>query len=280
MVIYCVSPFIPIILLHRGGNSTYSFSGATGVSWWRHDISNADISILDLVSLLRDDLERLCENQARRRKEMTDVQENFRATGIGNGGVGFQGDRLAGFDKGVDAAGISIGVAGASIEDLSPGRGIGVRGLSGSGSGVEGTSTSGAGVEGISTSGAGIGGRSQGGVGVDGMGGRVGVNGASDSTGVHGSGETGVHGESVYGRAVHGSSNHGHGGWFDGGADGSPLHLEPGGATTPTTGQRGDLFVDDQGNLWFCKMSGPLANEDSSAPAVQDPASAKWVKII
>jgi hypothetical protein len=51
-------------------------------------------------------------------------------------------------------------------------------------------------------------------------------------------------------------SSSGRGAQFTGGA--APLRLVPGGAR-PTSGQRGDLFVDSNGHLHFCRTGGSIA---------------------
>jgi hypothetical protein len=142
----------------------------------------------------------------------------------------------------------------------------------GSGRGIEGHSDSEIGVAGYSSSGTGAFGTSETG---------VGVYGSSDSTtkpamtGWSFGNTTGVVGYAgpnafpafqpktgVYGYAdkdatsagVRGSSPAGRGGIFKGGA--AALRLAPSTAAThPASGQKGDLFVDSHGRLWFCKGS-------------------------
>jgi len=55
------------------------------------------------------------------------------------------------------------------------------------------------------------------------------------------------------GPGVHGTSTAGRGGIFAGGA--AQIQLAPAGATHPKTGQRGDLYADNAGRLWYCKGS-------------------------
>lgn len=66
---------------------------------------------------------------------------------------------------------------------------------------------------------------------------------------------TGVFGSAVTGTAavgVHGESSSGRGGYFKGKL--APVRLAPSTtASHPTSGSRGDFFVDKSGRLWFCK---------------------------
>ena len=88
-----------------------------------------------------------------------------------------------------------------------------------------------------------------------------GVLGIANGTGnsVFGFKRPGVNGDAVVGysqsassRGVLGVSTDGRGGAFGGKA--AQVQLLPSSATThPTSGQRGDLFVDKSGRLWFCK---------------------------
>lgn len=59
------------------------------------------------------------------------------------------------------------------------------------------------------------------------------------------------------GPGVHGTSTHGRGGLFAGGA--AQIQLAPAGSTHPASGQRGDLFADSAGRLWYCKTTGAKA---------------------
>lgn len=59
------------------------------------------------------------------------------------------------------------------------------------------------------------------------------------------------------GPGVHGTSTHGRGGLFAGGA--AQIQLSPAGSTHPASGQRGDLFADSAGRLWYCKTTGAKA---------------------
>jgi hypothetical protein len=56
---------------------------------------------------------------------------------------------------------------------------------------------------------------------------------------------------------VRGTSDKGHGGEFSGGA--AQIRLMPGKPTHPRSGNRGELYADSNGRLWFCKASGAKA---------------------
>jgi hypothetical protein len=59
------------------------------------------------------------------------------------------------------------------------------------------------------------------------------------------------------GAAIEGNSSAGRGGVFRGKK--AQVRFVPSSATTkPTTGQRGDLFVDSSGRLWYCKTGGSV----------------------
>ena len=85
----------------------------------------------------------------------------------------------------------------------------------------------------------------------------VGVNSADtprqlSGAGVLGKGQGGVAG-------VRGMSDTGRGGVFSGGA--AQVRLMPGSKSThPTSGNRGDLYADSLGRLWFCKVPGAKAH--------------------
>jgi hypothetical protein len=146
------------------------------------------------------------------------------------------GDRRSGvFGDHTDATRVTFGVSGRC---QSP-QGAGVNGFSVPGVGVRGTSTTNDGI--------------------------VGTSGAERMSGVFGdnaktTGATfGVSGrsQSPQGAGVFGFSDFGYGGQFSGAR--APLRLQPG--TTfgrPTTGnhQAGEFFVDGNGDLFFCKLSG------------------------
>jgi hypothetical protein len=55
------------------------------------------------------------------------------------------------------------------------------------------------------------------------------------------------------GPGVHATSTSGRGGIFGGAA--AQIQLTPAGATHPKSGQRGDLYADTTGRLWYCKGS-------------------------
>jgi hypothetical protein len=63
------------------------------------------------------------------------------------------------------------------------------------------------------------------------------------------------HADDFYGIGVRGMSKHGYGATLQGGQ--APLRLLPAEtAGAPTSGQVGELFVDRDGNLFFCKVTG------------------------
>jgi len=59
------------------------------------------------------------------------------------------------------------------------------------------------------------------------------------------------------GPGVHATSGHGRGGIFAGAA--AQIQLAPAGKSHPTSGQRGDLYADTSGRLWYCKTTGAHA---------------------
>jgi hypothetical protein len=77
------------------------------------------------------------------------------------------------------------------------------------------------------------------------------ANAAGAVTGVNAGSGAGVWGTSGTGDGVVGVSTHGRGGRFRG--EDAAINLTPSTASThPTTGSRGDLFVDSSARLWFC----------------------------
>jgi hypothetical protein len=164
------------------------------------------------------------------------------------------------------------GVVGAN----NSGKGTGVHGIVNNGSanaiGVHGENSIGVAV--VGTGGA-LGVLGSGATGVQATGGTLGVF-ASGTTGVHGSGTSGngvtgssstasgVHGTGKNGLSGTGSGNNsvgvrgtatssgGRGGILAGNA--AQLKLVPGSKSShPSSGQRGDLYADSKGRLWFCK---------------------------
>ncbi len=156
--------------------------------------------------------------------------------------------------------------------------------------GVNNSKSGGTGVHGIVKTGLanaiGVLGENSGGIGVEGNGGTIGVlgsgatgvqgSGGTSGTGVAGSGKTGVHGSgtALSGTGVRGigktglsgsgngnnsvgvagsaTSSGGRGGVLAGNA--AQLKLTPGSRSShPSSGQRGDLYADSKGRLWFCK---------------------------
>jgi hypothetical protein len=115
------------------------------------------------------------------------------------------------------------------------------------GPGVAGTNTStGAGVSGSSTgSGPGVSGSNTGkGTGVSGTNSGAGAGISATNSGT--------------GPGVHATSSHGRGGIFAGSAA-AQIQLTPGAGSHPRSGQRGDLYADGNGRLWFCKKTGATA---------------------
>ncbi len=60
------------------------------------------------------------------------------------------------------------------------------------------------------------------------------------------------------GPGVQGTSSGGRGGVFGGSA--AQIQLTPGKSSHPRSGERGDLYADSAGRLWFCKKSGARAS--------------------
>jgi hypothetical protein len=144
---------------------------------------------------------------------------------LGAGDIGVQGDAPI-------ASPNRVGVLGKA--DAVP-AGTGVLGKSADGSGVVGKSATGAGIYGVSG---------------DYSGGSASGAAVGDSTT-----KAGVVGLTSAPTRAAGEFTHvagGRGGLFSGGK--AQLRLHPSSASThPTKGQRGDLFVDKSGRLWFCK---------------------------
>jgi hypothetical protein len=182
------------------------------------------------------------------------------AQGVGavvNGSNGGLGMRVNGSSTSstVGLALLASGNGSASGVAASSGSGTGVQGSSTSGTGVQGSSTSGTGVQGSSTSGTGIQGSSSTGNGISGSSTKkTGVAGTSTSgTGTSGASAsgTGVAGSSKTGYGVHGSGSRG--GVFEGSS--AQLRLTPASKAHPHSGSPGDLYVDHNHHLWFCKGS-------------------------
>jgi hypothetical protein len=172
----------------------------------------------------------------------------------GIGGIGVSG--LSGSDGyGVYGNGGAAGVYG-TVEDFRTDS-FGVQGVRSRD--VDGNVTGGAGVYGENEDGDGIHGVSSGGGGTGVKGeGTFGVLGISATTGgfgvwgQHTSSGPGVNGDSNSGPGVHGKSTSGYGGVFEGGK--AQLRLKPSSAAThPPSGALGDLFLDKNKRLWFCK---------------------------
>jgi hypothetical protein len=207
---------------------------------------------------------------------------------MGSGGGGSSGGPLTrhstatatpgvyGYNDTNDAS--SIGVSGASVDTQgNPGHGTGVQGSTYDGTGVKGWTLGGTGVLGISYAdktqttlgnGYGVQGKSGFGYGVSGYSkNSIGVDGSIDTSAapaIHGRNSTdgtgvqgvsagagiGVDGESTNGIGVQGFSTSGRGALFYGGI--AHVRLQPGGTTHPTTGLKGDLYLDSSVRLWLC----------------------------
>jgi hypothetical protein len=163
-----------------------------------------------------------------------------------NASAGGTGIRTSAAKDPQGTTGLALGASGSNGADAihaSSDKGAGVAGASTSGKGVTGTSGSNTGVAGASTSGKGVTGTS---------GSNTGVAGASTSAkGVTGmsSSNTGVAGTSSTGNGVTGTGKRG--GVFFGSA--AAIQLTPHAGAHPTSGSKGDLFVDHNAHLWFCR---------------------------
>jgi hypothetical protein len=166
--------------------------------------------------------------------------------------------------------GFSAGVKGQN--NSTNGRGIGVWGNhDGSGWGLYGTSSSGIGVNAVCNTGTGLA-----------AAGSTAAIASGDTFGIVASGNTAVVAEGVSttgigvnatadssspavlaanastGSGIRATSQQGRGGIFIGLA--AQIKLIPGSRSThPITGQRGDLYADSKGRLWFCKAGGTPA---------------------
>jgi len=143
--------------------------------------------------------------------------------GIASSGTGFNMGVM-----GIVSANDGIGVAGRATNNNG-----GATGVYGASEGQYGRGVRGSGkAAGVSGQGNGPTAKGVEGIGLDG----TGVSGLGAIAGIHGS--------------VNGPS--GRGGVFEGGV--AQVRLVPSGLTIhPTTGARGDLFLDKSGRLWFCK---------------------------
>ena len=183
---------------------------------------------------------------------------NFTAYGTD---TGYTPDATIGFDASDDAAGFGYGVKGFGtlagiLGSTNSGKGYAVGAYNSSSSksavsllsivnngyAVAGETSTGTGVGGYSASGTGTRGQSEKGVGVHG------VTKAKDHSAIQGE-------NSGAGMGVHGTSVSGRGGVFAGGA--AAVQIVPSKSNThPRTGQVGDLMLDAQHRLWFCKRGG------------------------
>ncbi len=168
-----------------------------------------------------------------------------RSAGQNTGVFGLSGD------AGIDVYPSRTGVYGLAVGPNT----LGVYGQTTAGRGVFGEATTGTGVRGNSKSGGiGVHGDSPSGYGVAGnSGSAVGVLGTSVSvTGVQGFVGTGAPTTPLGNTGVFGSAPGGRGGQFAGGK--AQLRLVPSSvATHPSSGVLGDIFLDKNKRLWFCK---------------------------
>jgi hypothetical protein len=155
----------------------------------------------------------------------TDQTHAIGVLGENSGGIAVQGN---GGTVGVLGSGTTAGVQGITGNTLGTG-------VLGSGAiGVHGLSANGFGVNGTSGTGIGVGGSSNSSIGVLGLG-KTGMRGDGS-----GSGSVGVRGSGTRGAVFAGNA--------------AQLKLAPGSKSThPASGQRGDLYADSKGRLWFCK---------------------------
>lgn len=197
----------------------------------------------------------------------------FAADDAGSFGGALLGAALSGHAAAILGNGTTHVNNGVFGNTAHPDGGDGVVGVNNSKSGK------GTGVHGIVNNGSanavGVLGENSVGVAVVGTGGTLGVF-ASGTTGVHGTGTSGngVTGNSSTGSGVHGTGKNGLSGTGSGnnsvGVKGSAtatggrggvltgnaaqLKLVPGSKSShPSSGQRGDLYADSKGRLWFCK---------------------------
>lgn len=129
----------------------------------------------------------------------------------------------------VNASSLGNTRTGLAIGVTSSGKANGIIANSGSGTGVSGSSTSGTGVSGSSTSGRGVSGGSGSGTGVFAA--------STSGTGVRG---TGARGGDFSGKAA-------------------AIRLRPASGSHPSNGSTGDVFVDNLGHLWYCRVGGSAA---------------------
>lgn len=166
--------------------------------------------------------------------------------------------------------GFSAAVKGQN--DSTNGRGIGVWGNhNGSGWGLYGTSSNGIGVNAVCDQGTGL--AAAGGTAVIASGDSLGVVASGGNAVVaEGLGTSGIGvnatadssspavlaANASTGSGLRATSQLGRGGIFAGGA--AQIKLLPGSRSThPSSGQRGDLYADSKGRLWFCKTGGTTA---------------------
>jgi hypothetical protein len=184
--------------------------------------------------------------------------------GTGGNGIGVYGSQAGGGwgVYGTSVSGIGGNFSGGSGTGVSAngatgvaasGTTTGVRASSGSGTAVSATSTSGTAVSGVSTSGTGVLGQSNG----DGDG-IVGFSNTGNGFHGHSTSGHGVFASSLgSGAGIRATSTSGYGAELSGGL--APIRLDPAstaGAPSGGSHHQGELFVDKNGVLYFCTVSG------------------------
>lgn len=180
-----------------------------------------------------------------------DIENTSRGRGmhVESRGIGIV---AAGLDPGVQGSGVGVQAFGdLSAVDATSAHGTGVKAKSTSGVGVDATSDNSIGASGT--------GKGEFGIGVAGGGDDVGVQGNGINVGVraHSFDGNGVVADSNKSAAVLGQSTNGLGGEFSGGE--APLRLVPSatvGAPKTGTHHKGELYVDSNGDLFYCKADG------------------------
>jgi hypothetical protein len=180
-----------------------------------------------------------------------DVENTSQGTGLN---VESRGIAIvaAGLNPGVQGSGVGVQAFGdQSAVDATSAHGTAVKAKSKSGVGVDATNDNGIGVSGT--------GKGEYGIGVAGGGDDVGVQGNGINVGVraHSFDGNGMYADSNKSSAVLGQSINGVGGEFIGGQ--APLRLVPSATVgAPKTGihHKGELYVDTNGDLFYCKADG------------------------
>jgi len=175
-------------------------------------------------------------------------------TAVGIEGTGGAGGVHGSSQAGDGVAGVSDAVGKSGVFGSHSGRfgpAFGVSGTTGSpdGAAINGFTDAGVGVRGGSQTNDGVAGASN-------TAGKSGVFGSNSHTSGPAFGVSGTT-SSPDGAAINGFSDQGYGATLKGGR--APLHLEPGTLTGPPTSgnhQRGEVFVDGAGDLFFCREQG------------------------